>query len=66
VATPAQVTDRRNDPFDFTAQQAPAQLITPAATGLRTPVFAQGSNFPQVLGRMIKVEQFMHLLSCQL
>jgi hypothetical protein len=56
IATPADIAYSSNDPFDFTPQQQPALLVTPAASSLHTPVFAQGRDFAKVFGSMIKVE----------
>ena len=65
VTASTEVAYSDNDLLHLALQQQAALVGTPAAAGLRTPVFAQGRDLPQVLRGMIKVQQFMHLLRCQ-
>ena len=65
VAAPADLPHRRNDLLHLALQQQVTLLGAPPAARFRTPVFAQGRDLSEVLHRMIKVQQFMHLLSSQ-
>src|SRR5919204_6763237 len=65
VAALAEVPYRGNDQLYLALQQQAALLGTPAGTSFRTPVCAQCRDLAKVVHRMIKVQQFMHLLRGQ-
>jgi len=62
VAASTERLHGRNDLLHLALQQEATLLGAPAGTGFRTPVFAQCHNLAEVLHRMIKVEELMHLL----
>src|SRR5258705_13006553 len=64
-ATSAGGPPRRNDLLYLAPQQQVALLGAPPSARLGTPVFAERCDLSEVLHRMIKVQQFMHLLRCQ-
>ena len=62
VAASTDALHGRNDLLHLALQQQAALLGTPTRACFCTPVLAQRCHLSQVLHRMIKVQEFMHLL----
>jgi len=62
VAASTERLHGRNDLLHLALQQEATLLGAPPSTRLRTPIFAERNDLSEVLHRMIKVQQFMHLL----
>ena len=62
VTAPADVPYSGNDLLYLALQQQAPLLGAPAGTGFRVPVFAQCRDLAEVVYRMIKVKELMHLL----